>query len=171
MGYHNKRERRRDIQLFRYEHTPCPFVYDKILNGGQWLSPKLCPKGVFCNYAHSWTEEKYHPQCYKTAPCFYSKQNCRKVSTKNDYINLFGYCDDAKTQYIGCYNKLAYYLPFQQNIVRIGVVNNFKLYGLDACNNAHSRHEQRYPYEKILYIPPYKIPDEDEDYGAGVESD
>ncbi|CAG9318161.1 unnamed protein product [Blepharisma stoltei] len=71
LGYHDEKQRRRNLDKFRYDAIPCIFVFRE----RKFLDPNLCPNGDDCNKAHTKNEIYFHQSFYKTKPC--KKEACR----------------------------------------------------------------------------------------------
>lgn len=64
-NFHDRRDRRRSPASHSYSSTPCPSVRQ----GTEWSDTDKCPDGDKCTFCHSRTEQKFHPDIYKSTMC------------------------------------------------------------------------------------------------------
>ncbi|CAN7999873.1 unnamed protein product [Ixodes pacificus] len=64
-NYHDRRDRRRSPANHHYSSTPCPSVRQ----GTEWSDADRCAEGDLCSFCHGRTEQKFHPEIYKSTMC------------------------------------------------------------------------------------------------------
>ncbi len=65
MYYHNRLERRRNCDQYRYQAKMCPQVFV----GQRFSDPSDCPYGDACPMCHTKNELYYHPLRFRTRSC------------------------------------------------------------------------------------------------------
>ncbi|CAN7990719.1 unnamed protein product, partial [Ixodes hexagonus] len=64
-NFHDRRDRRRSPACNQYSSTPCPSVRQ----GTEWTAAGRCAEGDQCGFCHGRTEQKFHPEIYKSTMC------------------------------------------------------------------------------------------------------